>query len=333
MSAGQDARLVGIVALAWLAACGGAPPPPVEAPSLPPLPPLAMLVPDGASVLVVASPAALARSAAVREVLDAIAPPALVDAFARRTGVEPAEVSEAVVAEVGDGLVVIARGPYAAADVVRGQEVRMSPVEVRQSEPFVRRAGWIGTDRVDLAALADDVVLVVRNAPDLATAIQSRARDGRWPEGRSAALDRADAQVLRADYEDAPLVVHAPAPLDLPPGTGTSLLLARERALAVSLAPAEGGELLDFRVGFRGEFPPGAETNFRTLAESMSESNLGAAMGMAEALPSLRIRVDDQSVELTFSIRARALSIALRVLFSGEIRELLGERAADGKSL
>jgi hypothetical protein len=323
-----------VLALAALScACGSAAPPPPEAPALPPLPPLALLVPRGAELVVVAKPSVLARAPAVMEVVDAVAPPALLDAFARRTGVEPDEVSEAVVAEMGEGLVLIARGPFPARDVVRGQEVRMSPIEVRQEEPFFRRVGWIGTDRVDLCALADDVVLVVRNAPEVAIAIQDRARRGRWSEGRGSALAGEDASVLVAEHEGAPLVVHAPEPLDLPPGTGTALLLARERALAVSVAPADDRESLDFRVGLRGEFPPGAEDNFRALAESVSESDLGMAMGMGESLPSLRIRVEAEAVELTFRIRARSLSIGLRVLFSGEIRELLGERPAEGKRL
>jgi hypothetical protein len=315
------------VCTALVASCGGATreaPPPPAAPELPPLPELDLLVPDGATLVVVAEPAKLLASTAVRALTDRVLAPALLDGFARRTGIEPHEVERVVGAEHGDGVVWIARGPWSARDVVRAAERRMTGVEASADTPFFRRAGYLGTERWDVTALGDDVVLATRDAPGPTAAILHRAAHGAWAEGAAAALDAEDVASLRRDHAGAPGVLYVPVPLDLPPGFGTSTLLARERALAATVVP-EDPDGLRFEVALVGEFPEGVSVNFRNLVESVASSDLGMALGIAEALETLRIVAEPGSVRLSLLIPARSLAMGLRVLFLADLEELLGE--------
>ena len=73
----------------------------------------------------------------------------------------------------------------------------------------------------------------------------------------------------------------------------------------------------------RGEFPPGAEDNFRALAASIAESDLGAALGARDALPTLRIESEEARIALRASLASEVLAAGLRTLFVAEMRELL----------
>ncbi|MDQ3034594.1 MAG: hypothetical protein M3Y87_19450, partial [Myxococcota bacterium] len=125
----------------------------------------------------------------------------------------------------------------------------------------------------------------------------------------------------------APLVVLAPQPLALPPGSGIALLLARERALVATARPA-GPDAIHLEVDLRGEFPPGAASNFRALFEALAESDLGAAVGMRDALATLSIRSGDEQVVISATLAAAAIASGLRILFEAEIAELLELPAA-----
>lgn len=307
--------------------CGASAPEPEEAPSepsLPELPALPMLIPDGAHTVLVAQPAELMGAQAFRTVIDAVVAPEIIDSFERRTGVIPAEVTEAVVAEVGDdGFVLIARGPFPARDVVRAAEMRMNTVEARQDEPFFRRVGYLGADLRDVVALGDDVVMVAGGAPDVVATILARAERGSWSEDRRPALAGPDVAPLLEAYGDAPLVLYVPEPLELPEGFGASLLLAENRAMAASVRP-EGDDRLAFTVELVGELPAGAEDNLRTWVQSMGRSPLGGALGISEAARTLSIQLDDRSAVLRAQVASDTLAAGLRVLFVAQLEELLG---------
>ena len=290
---------------------------------LPPLPELPLLVPDGASTVIVAKPRSLMTSQAVRDVVGAVIAPELIDSFERRTGVDPTELSQVVVAEYDRGFVLLARGPWPAGDVVRAAELRMNTVEASSDDPFVRRLGYLGTDLRDVIALADDVVMVAGGVPDVVSAILSRASRGDWPEGRGPALASADVAPLVEQYRAAPLQLYAPEPLELPEGFATSVLLARQRSLAATLVP-EDEVTLAVTVALVGEFPEGAEDNFRAMVESIGRSGLGAALGIAEAAETLSVQVDDESAVLRARVPSGSLATGLRVLFIAQLEELLG---------
>lgn len=316
-----------LLGIALAGACGGASPsrapaPTAEvAPPLPELPPLPALVPAGASLVAVARPRELLETGAVRHLVAAIALPEQLEAFHRRTGVDPRRLELAVVGQYEDGALTLARGPFDAAAIARAAGMRMNAIETASDEPFVRRRGFIGEDLYDVVALGADVVAVASGARERHIEMLRRARDGRWGPGAGAALAAADARRLVEDHQDAPAVLYAPRPLELPPGFGTSVLLARQRALAVTARP--GPEELSFEIDVRGELPVGAEENFRQLATSVGRSDLGAALGIGEGIETLRIQTTDDSALLRMTISAATLARGLRALFVADIRELL----------
>jgi hypothetical protein len=112
-----------------------------------------------------------------------------------------------------------------------------------------------------------------------------------------------------------------PEPLDLPPGHGASLLLARQRALAACLAAADDAHL-DLAVDLRGEFPEGASHNFRVLVTSLAASDVGAALGLAEGLPTLRIQAGAEGVALTLRVGAPSVARGLLLLMGSEVGAL-----------
>lgn len=309
--------------LAAAVACGAAPEPgPAGPPARPALGPLGLLVPAGAELIVTARPGELMAAEASLRVIDAVFGADQRDAFARRTGVEPHELEEVVVAEYTEGFVILARGPWSAEELVVATGTRMNSVEVSAAEPFVRRSGFLGSERRDISAIDERTVLFTAGVPDLTAQILAAVRRGRPSEGTVPALAAPDLRELYARHEAAALAVYAPEPLVLPPGFGTSLLLARQRALVAVVAPV-AGDGLAFGVQLVGEFPPGAAGNFENLVRSMASTDLGAALGMRDGLETLRIAVADDGAVMGLEVPAEVLAMGLRLLFGGEIAELL----------
>lgn len=267
-------------------------------------------------------PPSLLKSKAVRRVLNAVVPSAQLDAFQKRTGVDPRKVEQAVLAEYPNGFLLLARGPFDAEDVVRAAGRRMARPDVAQSEPFVRRTGYLGTQRRALVALREDVVAVGAGVPPVMAALLARVREGAWQDQAGPALTGPEVQDLRERHGKAPLVLYAPRPLQLPSGFKTSLLLAQERALAASLHPVDA-EQLRIDVGLRGEFPKGAEKNFRKLVESVARTSLGAALGLGESIDSLRVRAERDAVEMRLKIPAATLARGLKLLFVADLQKVL----------
>jgi len=281
---------------------------------------LATLAPADATLVVLARPAELWADPSTRRVLLAVFDEAQLDAFSMRTGVDPRRLEELVIAVCPDGHVVIGRGPLDAPFAVREAGERMAPLEASVDEPLVRRVGFLGSGRVDLAAPAADTVIWIDGPPQRAAGILAAATSAE--DTREHALAGTEATALRAERAEAPLVALAPRPLGLPRDTGVGLLLARQTALAVEARPDDDGAL---RLGMelRGEFPPGAEENFLALAASIAESDLGAALGARDALPTLRIETEDTRISLRATVASEILAAGLRTLFVAEMRELL----------
>ncbi len=313
---------------AMASGCGGAASAPAARPQPRSLGALVTLTPADSTLLEVARPAELFASDATRRVVSAVLPPEQLDSFAERTGVDPRELTELVFAETPAGRVVLARGPFDAAFAVREAGERMAPIESSAERP-VRRVGLLGERRVDLAALDDGVVSWVEGTPQLAAAVLAAAR--RPPERREHPLRGTLLRDLRRGAGRAPLVVYAPQPLGLPLDSGVGVLLARERALAATMRPTDAGAL-DVGADMRGEFPPGAQDNFRALARSLAESDLGAALGARDALHTLRITAEETRVALHAELDPGLLASGLRALFVAELRELLAPVVDDPRS-
>lgn len=318
------ARPAIVIAAALAIACGASPARTRPARARP-LGPLITLVPADSTLVIVARPAELVAAAPTARIIRAVFPADQLDRFSQRTGIDPRELEELVVADHPDGRVVLARGPFDAPFAVREAGERMAPLEASVDTPRIRRVGILGARRVDATALAPRTVLWVEGAPQLAARVLAAAR--RHPASRNHALSSAIASPLRDSLGDAPFALYSLAPLGLPRDTGVGLLLARERALAASVRPA-GDRALEVAVELHGEFPNGAEANFRALAHAVAESDLGGALGMRDALPTLRIEADTHRVRLDAEVDAAVLSIGLRTLLVAEMRELLGEENA-----
>ena len=282
--------------------------------------PLVELIPEGPRWLIQARPRLLAEQDAARMLWRTLVSEERERAFAERTGVDPLQVDELVAIELPpSGYLLLVRGPFDAGDVVRRAGDRLAVADVRTDQPLVRREGLAGQGRYAYAALAEHTLLVARDAPpQLVAGVLARnaAHD------KPGALDNADASALYAEHAASPLVLFAPRPLALEPGTNVALLFARERALAVSVRPTH--TTLATGIDMRGEFPPGAENNFRALARSLSSAQLGRALGLSRVPDNMAIRVDAQGTLVTFAIEASDLVAGLRMLFFDDLKQLFG---------
>jgi hypothetical protein len=292
--------------------------------------PLAQLVPPGPSLMLFARPRELAESPALRSLWRAVVLEEREQAFVARTGVVPLEVTELVVCEVPpSGYVVLARGPFDADDVVKRAGHRIAVLDVTADEPLVRREGLRGDGRYAYASLDSHAVLAAKDAPpELIGSILARLRDPKSPR----TLDAPEASALEREHGSAPLLVLELDPLKFQPGTPVAMLFARQRALAVSVRPVvartpEGeqrpGSTLAIAVDLRGEFPPGAEQNFRTLVRSMAQAPLGSALGLTSIAEQMGVRADEQGVLLTASLETAVLEATLKLMLAKEMREML----------
>ncbi|MDH5491872.1 MAG: hypothetical protein OEY14_07955 [Myxococcales bacterium] len=303
--------------------CGASAPPRIAPAPSPTRGPLALLLPGGAEWVIEARPAALFSDPDSARVLSALLSEESLDLLDRRTGIRLHEVSELVYATYPDGaFLLLLRSPSPARDVVRAAELRMNTVSLRAEEPFLRRGGHLGTERWELAAL-DARTLAAgggRGGP-MAQLIHRVARGG-WPQGQRPAISPEARDAARAIHGEAPLLLFGLRPLELPPGPGLSLLLARQRSLRASAGTEEPGQLT-LRLELRGEFPRGAPENFRQGLRSIAETDFGMALGIRAGLESLAIETHEDFILLRMRLPAEILGRGLRLLFFADIRDLL----------
>ena len=293
--------------------------------------PLVDLVPVGPAWLVQARPRLLADQQAALSLWRALVSEERERALTERTGIDPRAIEELVGFELPNGgYVLLVRGPFDAADVVIRAGERLALRDVMTDQPLTRREGLAGKGRYAYAALTEHTVLIAKEAsPALVAKILARrnglleARPGaREHAAEPGAMSGADARGLLAEHAASPLALFAPNPLALEPGTNVALLFARERALAVSVRATH--TTLAVGIDLRGEFPPGAENNFRALAKSLASAQLGRALGLSRVPESMAIRADRQGAFVTFALVADELVAGVRMLFFDDLRALFG---------
>jgi hypothetical protein len=273
---------------------------------------------------VYARPHAVFESAALASIVDALFPPAAQERVELRTGIRAHALAELVLGVYPDGFLALLRGPWRARDVVLVGEQRMSSIDLSAEAPFVWRGGFDGAAHRDFIAVGQHVVVVAGGAtrsPERLGALIARIDSGSFAATDRPALE-AGLDAYRA-LEENPIVALWPERLEFPAEAGVAALLAREDAMAVGVDGGPRGTV-EVRVVLTGAFPSTASENFRALVGSVAESDLGHALGVAAALSTLRIQVDDGAVRLHISLASRDLRGGLRMLFSAEIRELLG---------
>lgn len=316
--AGSSHALLWLLVFSLVLAACGPKHPPTSKPAEPQLPPLAELLPPGPSPIVVARPRELFTHDEARLLWTTLVEPADEQQFVERTGVDPRTLEELVVFEVGKGgYLLLARGPFSAKDVVLRAADRLALRDVEVDEPVLRREGLTGSARYAYAALDAHALLVAKNAaPTLVAAILARRTDRGLPH----AFNTPEAEALYRSYAGAPCALFAPRPLELSLGSGVALLLAEERALAATARAQPGAFRIE--IDLRGEFPSGAEHNFRTLALSVAQSPLGQVFGLSDVEQSLVVQSAATGVRLSFEWSAQRLAHGLRTLFLDDLRSL-----------
>lgn len=282
--------------------------------------PLVDLLPAGPAYVVRARPKLLAQQDAAMSLWRAVVSAEREQALSERTGIDPRSLEELVAIELpSSGYVLLVRGPFDAASVVVKAGDRLALRDVITDTPVTRREGLAGQGRYAYAALSEHSVLIAKEAPPALVAQILARRTHRAEDG---ALSGPDSRALLAEHAKSPLVLFAPKPLALDRGTQVSLLFARERALAVSVQPTHAA--LAIGIDLRGEFPPGAENNFRALARSLATAQLGRALGLSRVPESMAIRADQQGAFVTFALVAAELVAGVRMLFFDDLRALFG---------
>lgn len=280
---------------------------------------LLALAPRDASLVVHGSPRTLWESATFRGIVEPLFPADRLQSFSDRTGIRIAELREAMYADLGEGRFLIACRAEMAPDVVRAAGMRMNTIEVSSNEPIMRRVGFLGRERRDVAAVGEDLLLIGADASTELMAILRGIESGELPEP---ALRGTDGASLRQAF-NAPLVLYAPQPLNLPLDSPIGLILAQERAAAFAVRPIESA--LDVRARVLGEMPSNAEENFRHFLGALGQSDMGRILGINEALASLEIEMSADSVDLRSEWPAGQLARAIQVLFIDELQAVVEE--------
>jgi hypothetical protein len=308
-----------------LAACGGA------APSgdgtVEPAVDVEAVIPEGAGTIVRARPRALLAAEELAAVVRAVAPDEALDAFSQRHGVDPRTLETVVLATYGEhDRVVLASGPFLARVVVGEIGHRMSPLESSADAPIYRRAGTYLRRRFELLALGSHELALVDGPPSLAGRLVA-SRSGPMASGRTSepptevGIAAARLRTLLEGERDAPFLWIQHGRPDLP-SEGVGLLLARLEDAALTLSTGEPGMVV-VRVRLYGEFPPGADENFRTLIGSLSEAELGRALGLEEIARTLAIDVVGPEIRLAATLRSSTLARGLRLFGGAGIGELI----------
>jgi hypothetical protein len=182
----------------------------------------------------------------------------------------------------------------------------MSPLESEDNRPLMRRAGTYRMQRMELLALGPTTVALTDGPPALA---------GRIVAAQQSAQTRESSATFTA-----PLVLMRHGRPELPPG-GLGLLLARLEHTTITFDAV--GPTLVIDVHLEGEFPPGAEDNFRALVASVAHSDLGEALGMQEVERSLVVHASSSEVTMHAAAEAATIAGGLRALVGAEMDELL----------
>lgn len=312
--------VIGVLALA-LCACGGLASQPtrgvaeLETPGA-----LADLLPTGADVVALIQPAALRAASPTRDMVESIAGPGFIESIRIRTGVDAMALEELVVGVYGDDLLIIARGPQSAADVVTVLGMRMSDTLSSAEDP-ARRVGFLNGSLWHAIAFSERVFAVAIGNGEELPAVHERVRLGQWPEGERGVVGSADVRRVMERVVDGPARIILPEPLGLPDNSPLGLILAQERALGLSLVPGQGASV-GVELGIVGELPARSERNLRQWVTSMAEADLGRALGLQVGLDSLRVQANADQAWVRIELPTVHLCRGLRILFGAELQEI-----------
>lgn len=284
------------------------------------------ILPEGASLVVIARPRELFEAPASATVIRGLVPDEQLEAIRVQHGIDPRTLEHLAFGtyESGEatGRVLVTQGPFRAEVAVAEIAHRMVPRESSTEGALPRAGGLLHGTRMDALAVGPHTLVLVIGPPAL-TARVTRAAAGEAPPAIAGPVRAA----LEARPE--PFLGIRPVPLDLPPGGSVALLLAEEESMLIAAAP-ESTDALRVAVVLDGAFPPGADQNFQRLVASLARSTMGEALGLREALPTLVVEASESQVRLEARLGAAHLADGLALVFRAEIADALGDDPPTG---
>jgi hypothetical protein len=303
-------------------ACGT---PPATVADAPREPDIRTILPDGATLIVVARPRELFDAPPSAAVIRGVVPDAQLESIRVMHGIDARTLEHAALAsyESGEaaGDVLVLQGPFRSEVAVAEIAHRMLPRESSTDAPPARAGGVLHGTRMDAIAIAPHTLVLVIGPPAL-TARVMRTVAGTAPPAIAGAVQQAMSRHTE------PFVAIRPVPLALPGTSPVAVLLAEEESILIAAAPV-APDAIHVAVDLAGQFPPGADANFRQLVISVAQTTMGTALGLRSALGTLHAEASPTSVTLRADFSAAELARGLALLFRAEIADALSEVGTD----
>lgn len=295
-----------------MVACAHAGDSPVDGPGRGPAPSsscgatLAECLPLGA-VELMAADLDSARADGATSLLVAALSPSDPPSFARTFGVDPSSVRRIAFARYEPGELYLLEGDFDASSVVAYVGRRMNTLELSDDAP-ARRVGFLGVERVDLAAVGPHRLAFAREHGTPMMRLLGRTLGRRVPS----VLERMPeglAQALRC--EPIALAFYMPGRFEL--DTDVGLLFARAEWAIVRLRGMDASDL-EIAVTVQGALPVSAEENLRSIVIRLADSELGGVFGIRDGLPTLTVRAASDGARMTMHVDARQVVSAIGII-------------------
>jgi len=282
--------------------------------------PLHRWLPEGGDPVVLFNPQVLVDQGPMRDVVHALVGSDFVGRIQQRTAIDLLSIQETALSFYDDETLLLARGPYAAEEVVTVVGMHMRVLLQEDSEPTRISGTYDGRTLVHAAAIGPREIALSRGeGSTLSRLLQLiHGRENRAPDR----LNVADIRLALNGLTHTHLRILVGSPPRLPLDSPLGLLLANQRALAIAIGD-EGPSHLGIELAFVGEFPEGAEANFRHWIGAMATDDLGRVMGLDTSLASLDIVASPDRIIVSFALPSEQVVRGVRILFDAEIADFL----------
>ncbi len=325
-----------LLAGSLIAGCGGSSASP-RAPAGPVAPapalhqgPLTDFVPAaGLRWMVVAQPADLARSPALKDALALLLPRDRLQAFAKHSGVDLREVEAGLVAGFDYSTLYAFQLDSSGSEVQRQFSERLvSGPRVVSPHPKIRRVtGVVGRTPESLVIIDKQLAAVSVGSTTPARIVELYAL-GKLKKSPPA-LKGAALSALPDDAGAAPLSFYAPGPFSGEWARGARGLLANAVAVAVAIRPLPE-KRLQATITLAGEWPePGATTRLVDAWDELSSSNFGRLLGLDQPAAAPIVSATPDQLRMTVELSVMPLAQGLRAAVLAEVWEITGPSGSE----
>lgn len=241
--------------------------------------------------------------------------------YEKKIGVTLRSIHELVVASNDERVLVLARGPFDAHAVVRRAGERMVDLERQRDAPLTYRRGYLGSHLWDVHVLRDDALVGERSRTEAPTPSRPTLAA---PRRVDSVFVSAPAAPLLDIHGGAPVAGYVLKHIELPEELSARQLLARQRALALSVRALDA-KRLEFVVTMLGVFPDWARRAFAAWVGKVALSPIGRFLGLPDGvIEDVKVEASaEERVELRVTLDADRLGLGLRRAFISGIEELL----------